>query len=64
MSSDEIYFCPQWRLYSRKPSCSRFATHADVPVGDMLTVADLADHELAFDLAEERYRLYQEAWRP
>jgi hypothetical protein len=58
----EIWYCPFSRLYFGRPPCNpMLLMHTDVLVSDMLTLDDLKDHELGYDLAMERYELYARA---
>lgn len=47
-----IYWCPCSRYYFRKP-CGPLNTHTDVRVDDLLTIDDIASHEMGGDLYEE-----------
>jgi hypothetical protein len=54
----KIYYCAISRLYFGSPCSARNALmygHADVDVSDVLTFADLASHDLGYDLYRIRY---------
>ena len=59
---NELWFCPLSRLYFRKAPCNPLLSmHADINVGDVMVPSDIADHELGYDLAAERYELFESA---
>lgn len=61
MSHTPLWYCPWSRLYFREPCYAGrpllYRNHDDVYVGDALSVSDLDDHDLGFDLAWERWEL-------
>jgi hypothetical protein len=58
MMRREIWYCPLSALYLGRPPCNPLLSmHTDVLVSDVLTLDDLEDHQLGYDLAAERYEL-------